>query len=116
MPYAHRQEIVAANGVEFSVSLRLSPPLREVSSELDATSLGNLVVARANVLRVYEVRQQHLVYRQNQRPSIGTGGARVRKGTEAVEGEVEMDSQGDGFVNVAEVKARIRVKYWKLRI
>jgi len=27
----------------------------------------------------------------------------VRRGTEAVEGEVEMDEQGEGFVNISQV-------------
>jgi len=29
--------------------------------------------------------------------------AKVRRGTEAVEGEVEMDEQGEGFINIAKV-------------
>jgi cleavage and polyadenylation specificity factor subunit 1 len=28
---------------------------------------------------------------------------KTRRGTEAVEGEVEMDEQGEGFVNIAQV-------------
>ncbi|KAF8324281.1 CPSF A subunit region-domain-containing protein [Cantharellus anzutake] len=105
MPYAHRQEIIAANGVEFSVSLRLSPPSLDASPGSDITSIGNLVIARTNILRVYEVRQQPLMLRQNRPVALTTTGTRGRRGTEAVEGEVEMDSQGDGFVNVAEVKS-----------
>jgi len=59
-----------------------------------------VVVARSSLLRIFEVRQEPApitpdIDDERERRS------RVRKGTDAVEGEVEMDEQGEGFVNIA---------------
>ena len=62
--------------------------------------MSNLVVARSSFLRIFEVVEEPapaLQYEDKDRIST------VRRGTEAVEGEVEMDQQGDGYINIAKV-------------
>ena len=109
---ALHQEILPPSGVEFATTLKLTPStLVQVHTPSTSTSHGqpspgalfNVVVARANILRVFEVREDpvpispQLEDERQQR-------ADVRRGTEAVEGEVEMDGQGEGFVNMGSVK------------
>ena len=103
MPYAHRQEVISPSGVEFAVGVNLLLPFNPASSA-EHQVLGHLVVARSSLLRIFEVRQQFVTLRENLTSAVDTNGVRGRKGTEAVEGEVAMDVQGDGFVNIAEVK------------
>jgi cleavage and polyadenylation specificity factor subunit 1 len=92
--HALRQEIQPASGVEFATSLKLTP------STLDAHRvLCNVVVARSSLLRIFEVRVEPA-------PMQAADDERerrtnVRRGTEAVEGEVAMDEQGDGYINIA---------------
>ncbi|KZT18929.1 hypothetical protein NEOLEDRAFT_1142724 [Neolentinus lepideus HHB14362 ss-1] len=106
---ALRQELLPASGVEFATSLHLTPyvlptpPNATARQEFTARALCNVVVARSNILRIFEVREE---------PSLVPDGiedererrGKVRRGTEAVEGEVEMDEQGEGFVNVGAAK------------
>lgn len=109
--HALRQEILPPSGVEFSASLNLTPATIEeitnthnptIRHEFTARALCNVVVARSNLLRIFEVREElapihtHTDEERERRSS-------VRKGTEAVEGEVAMDGQGEGFVNIAKV-------------
>jgi len=62
----------------------------------------NLVVARSSLLRIFEVREEPApVVKDEEKDRTLT----VRRGTEAVEGEVEMDEQGDGYINIAKVIA-----------
>lgn len=104
---ALRREMLPPSGVEYAVSLRFiastvvrhQPSLNEVSSP--PKSVANLVVAYSNLLRIFEVHEedapiQSLPGKDNM--------SRIRRDTEAVEGEVEMDSQGEGFVNMGTVK------------
>lgn len=61
-----------------------------------------MVVARSNLLRIFEVREEPApvsTHADDERERKG----KTRRGTEAVEGEVEMDEQGEGFVNIAKV-------------
>lgn len=109
---ALHQELLPPSGVEFATTLKLTPStLSEAFSLSSSTShdqpsgsaLYNLVVARANILRVFEVKDDpapisSILEDERQRR------ADVRRGTEAVEGEVEMDRQGEGFVNMGSVK------------
>lgn len=109
---ALHQELLPPSGVEFATTLKLTPStLSEAFSPSTSTShdqpsgsaLYNLVVARANILRVFEVKDDpapisSILEDERQRR------ADVRRGTEAVEGEVEMDRQGEGFVNMGSVK------------
>jgi cleavage and polyadenylation specificity factor subunit 1 len=109
---ALHQEILPPSGVEFAITLKLTPStLVEVSTPSTSTShdqssrstLYNVVVSRANILRVFEVREDPtpiLPQLEDERQRR----ADVRRGTEAVEGEVEMDGQGEGFVNMGSVK------------
>jgi cleavage and polyadenylation specificity factor subunit 1 len=106
---ALHQEILPPSGVEFATTLKLTPStLPEVSppSSQDQPSRGalyNLVVARANILRVFEVKEGPVpisLQLEDERQRR----ADVRRGTEAVEGEVEMDGQGEGFINMGSVK------------
>ncbi|KAG5641144.1 hypothetical protein DXG03_005895 [Asterophora parasitica] len=106
--HALRQEILPSSGVEFATSLRLTPsalgqlrtpPNATTRHEFAARALCNVVVARSSLLRIFELREEPVP------PQVGDERekTRVRRGTEAVEGEVEMDEQGDGFVNIAKV-------------
>ncbi|KAF7341963.1 Protein CFT1 [Mycena venus] len=99
--HALHQEILPPNGVEFVTSLKLTPSTLLVppSGIVSSTrTLCNLVVARSNLLRIFEVCEEPAPYAPQSEESRD---GRVRKGTEAVEGEVEMDAAGDGFINVA---------------
>lgn len=104
---ALHQEILPPSGVEFATCLRLTHSTASGRDQLqDGTNGGsprvicNLVVARSNFLRIYEVREEP--------QPISAGAeeererrAKVRKGTESFEGEVEMDDGGEGFVGVS---------------
>lgn len=61
------------------------------------------MVARSSLVRIFEVREEPLPISQKKEDERERR-ASVRKGTEAVEGEVEMDGAGEGFVNVGIVK------------
>lgn len=98
---AMHQEILPPSGVEFATTLKLTPAtLAESATPSTSTSyphpshraLYNVVVARANILRIFEVTE-------NPAPISD-----VLRGTEAAEDEVEMDEQGEGFVNMGSVK------------
>lgn len=104
--HALRHDVLPPSGVEFAVALKLMPPV--VAGP--AASLGssrNIVTARSNVLRIYDVQDRpftasgHVESEREKR-------AHVRKGTEPVEGEVEMDQGGEGWVNMGSVKVSIR--------
>lgn len=109
---ALHQEILPPSGVEFATTLKLTPStLSEVPTPPSSASqdqplrgaLYNLVVARANILRVFEVKEGPVpisLQLEDERQRR----ADVRRGTEAVEGEVEMDGQGEGFINMGSVK------------
>jgi hypothetical protein len=109
---ALHQEILPPSGVEFATTLKLTPSTRPEPS-LPSTSpahdqcsrgaLYNLVVARANILRVFEVKEDPAPI-SPQLEDERQRRADVRMGTEAVEGEIEMDTQGEGFVNMGSVK------------
>lgn len=109
--HALRQEILPPSGVEFVASLKLTPstlgdlptpPNATTRHELAAKALYNVVVARSSLLRIFEVREEPAPI-PTQAEDERERRAKVRKGTEAVEGEVEMDEQGEGFVNIAKV-------------
>jgi cleavage and polyadenylation specificity factor subunit 1 len=107
---AYHQPILPPSGVEYATILKLTPStLTEASVPIASTStapypsgraLYNVVVARTSHLRIFEVREEAVqvdVEKEKRR-----GG--MRRGTEAVEGEVAMDGQGEGFVNIDSVK------------
>jgi cleavage and polyadenylation specificity factor subunit 1 len=71
-----------------------------VRHEFAAKALCNLVVARSNLLRIFEVRQGA--------GPITPGPEKAQNGAEDVPGEVEMDSQGEGFVNIAKARFKVR--------
>jgi len=109
---ALHQELLPPSGVEFATTLRLTPstlseafPLSTSTShdQPSGSALYNLVVARANILRVFEVKDDPAPI-SPQLEDERQRWADVRRGTEAVEGEVEMDRQGEGFVNMGSVK------------
>lgn len=107
---ALRREILRPSGVEYATSLKLTPstvPLGESSSLDEPRVLCNLVVARSNLLRIFEVREEPAPV-SAQREDEKERRARVRRDTEAFEGEVEMDTQGEGFVNMGAVKVILR--------
>ena len=60
----------------------------------------NLVVARSNFLRVFEVVEEPAPVLQDEEKDRRST---VWQGTEAVEGEVEVDEQGDGYIKIAKV-------------
>lgn len=112
--HALRQEILPPSGVEFATSLKLTPstlashifptpPNSSARHEFAARALCNVVVARTNLIRIFEVREESAplpTHDEDERERL----RKVRRGTEAVEGEVEMDEQGEGFVNMGSVK------------
>ena len=102
------QLILPPSGVEYATALKLTPSTVTPSSAstssapVSGCALYNVVLARSNYLRVYEVREEPVQVdgeKEREREK-----KYVRKGTEAVEGEVEMDEGGEGFVNVGSVK------------
>ena len=110
--HALRQEILPPSGVEFAACLKFtSSTLSDASSSTQAGRvLFNVVVARSSLLRIFEVREEPAPIPAQEDEKDRR--ASVRKGTEAVEGEVEMDASGEGFINVGTVKVnalRIRV-------
>ncbi|KAL6299343.1 CPSF A subunit region-domain-containing protein [Sparassis latifolia] len=107
---ALRQEILPPSGVEFAACLKLTPstlpgsPSTSAQAEPAGCALFNVVVARSNLLRIFEVRKDPApisTHKEDERERR----ASVRKGTEAVEGEIEMDASGEGFVNMGSVKS-----------
>ncbi|KAI5121116.1 hypothetical protein M0805_002789 [Coniferiporia weirii] len=108
---ALRSELLSPSGVEYVTSLKLLPSTVNTrrSRDVDGTSpraLCNVVVARSNYLRIYEVVEESAPMQLLKAQGKGKDGwSRVRKDTEAVEGEVEMDAQGEGFVNMGTVKS-----------
>lgn len=106
---ALHNELLPPSGVEFAVSLKLasSTLLRQNNdpgpsngTELQGPRyLCNLVVARRDLLQIFEVREVPELPSQQ---SLSNG--KTRRDTDAVEGEVEMDAQGEGFVNIGAVK------------
>jgi cleavage and polyadenylation specificity factor subunit 1 len=103
---ALHQEILPPSGVEYATTLKLTPAtlaesdIPSTSTSPSQGSLYNVVVARANILRIFEVTEIPAPissHYQDRRTD-------VLRGTEAVEGEVEMDGQGEGFVNMGSVK------------
>jgi len=108
--HALRQEILPASGVEFATSLNLTPSTRPLPTPTNVSTrhefvsrvLCNLVVARSNLLRIFEVREEPAPIHPQADDERERRSA-VRRGTEAVEGEVEMDEQGDGYINIAKV-------------
>ncbi|KAF8268563.1 CPSF A subunit region-domain-containing protein [Lactarius quietus] len=108
---ALHQEILPPSGVEYAATLKLTPAtLADSATPSTSTSyphpsygaLYNVVVARANILRIFEVTECPAQFPQHQ--DERNRRADVPRGTEAVEGEVEMDTQGEGFVNLGSVK------------
>lgn len=114
---AIHQEILPASGVEFATCLKLLPSTTSAWSlptpqnptartELASRALFNVVVARSNILRIFEAREEPApIVSQNEAEQERR--ATVRKGTEAVEGEVEMDEQGEGFLNLGSAKVNL---------
>jgi cleavage and polyadenylation specificity factor subunit 1 len=104
--HALRHQILPPSGVEFAASLKLRPStlgqLPTARHVFVARALCNVVVARSNLLRIFEVREE-LAPISSQAGDERERKSKTRKGTEPVEGEVEMDEQGDGFVNIAKV-------------
>lgn len=107
--HALQQEILPASGVEFATSLKLLPSTRpepssaSIRHEFTARVLCNVVTARSNILRVFEVREEPAPVPTQADDELRERRGKTRRGTEAVEGEVEMDEQGEGFVNIAQV-------------
>ncbi|KAG6861057.1 hypothetical protein C0995_004399, partial [Termitomyces sp. Mi166 len=125
--HALRQEVLPPSGVEFATSLKLTPstlvelptpPNATTRHEFAARVLCNLVIARSSILRIFEVREEPVV------PQVDDERERkkAQKGSEAVEGEVAMDEQGEGFVNIAkssgqsvDVAVRTTTKFYLVR-
>jgi len=112
-----RQEVLPASGAEFVASLNLTPAtlgtqaaVSNVSTRHEFVSrvICNLAVARSSLLRIFEVREEPApISVDNERERWST----VRRGTEAVEGEMAMDEQGEGYINIAKVIYQLRVSY-----
>ncbi len=107
---AIRHEVLPPSGVEFAACLKLTPSTVSGSSGSQTVGrvLFNVVVARSSLLRVFEVREEPAPI-STQKEDERERRASVRKGTEAVEGEVEMDASGEGFVNMGTVKVNLDI-------
>ncbi|OSD02613.1 hypothetical protein PYCCODRAFT_1477600 [Trametes coccinea BRFM310] len=101
---ALRQEILPPSGVEFAACLKFTPSTLSDAGPSTSRALFNVVVARSSLLRIFEVREEPAPI-SSQKEDERDRRASVRKGTEAVEGEVEMDTSGEGFVNMGTVKS-----------
>ena len=103
-----RQDILPPSGVEFATHLKLTPSCNVDQEQLSPRHefvvrvLCNLVVARSNLLRIFEVREEPWTPPASVEDERERKG-HVRRGTEAVEGESAMDTDGDGFINVSQV-------------
>lgn len=76
----------------------MNPPTSYSSSSNNRPRvLCNLVVARNNYLRVFEVLEELLP----------TSGNNEGSASDPVPGEMEMDAHGDGFINVTELRVSI---------
>lgn len=102
--YALHQDLVSANGVEYATFLHLTPSSTKQSTGSSVRVIANLVVARSNVLRIFEVREEPAPLPTLEEEEGRTKNESIKPGTEAMEGEVEMDEEGEGFVNMAQVK------------
>ncbi|KAH7882293.1 CPSF A subunit region-domain-containing protein [Phlebopus sp. FC_14] len=102
--HALRHDILPPSGVEFAVTLNLTPSTIPGPAAATPSTVINIVTARSNALRVYDIRQQPVAI-SDHAESERERRARVRKGTEAVEGEVEMDQSGEGWVNLGSTKS-----------
>ena len=104
---ALQHEILPPSGVEFAACLKLTPSTVTANNASGSQSyrraLFNVVVARSNLLRIFEVCEEPAPI-STQKDDERERRAGVRRGTEAVEGEVEMDASGEGFINVGTVK------------
>lgn len=112
--HAIRHQVLPASGVEYATYLHLTPSSLRTSRPSSSAPLTagtsaytayNLVVARANVLRIFDVRRG-----PPPPPSAGKSDARARKtpmkaGTEPLEGEVILDEGGEGFLSMGAIKA-----------
>lgn len=100
--HALRHDILPPSGVDFGVALKLTPATI-IRPPNHVSFLLNIVTAKSNVLRVYDVREQPFIA-SNHAESEREKRTHIRKGTEPVEGEVEMDQGGEGWVNMGSVK------------
>jgi cleavage and polyadenylation specificity factor subunit 1 len=104
-------DLLPPSGVEFAANLALTPSILKnaaVSASSNASgsfprSLCNLVVARSNLLQIFEVRKELAPFQYQADEELDKR-SRFRRDTEPVEGEVEMDPEGEGFVNMGSVK------------
>ncbi len=103
--YALRRELLPPSGVEYATSLRLIPStvFRSHPSNGDAPqAVANLVVARSNTLRIYEVQEEDSLAFASTSGLGKDQWPKMKKDTEAVDGEAEIE--GEGFVNLGLVK------------
>ncbi|KAF8719078.1 mRNA cleavage, partial [Rhizoctonia solani] len=91
-----RQEILPPSGVEFAKCMRLTHSTLNSNSRQKVVC--NLVVARNNYLRIFEIVEEQ----------GGASGNAEGSASEPVPGEMEMDSHGDGFINVTELRTAVR--------
>jgi len=105
---AFRQDLLPPSGVEYAVSLKFTPFARgRYPTPGGGEVVANLVVARQNLLRVFDVRVEAAPLPTQAQVLAGDHG-RSRRGMDTVEGEVQMDVGGEGFVSVAAVKVHSR--------
>ncbi|KIO33745.1 hypothetical protein M407DRAFT_229600 [Tulasnella calospora MUT 4182] len=107
--YGLRHELLPPSGVEHAVFIKLTPSSLGdgpgASSSHNGKVVANLVVARSSLLRIFEVREEPAPLPTLLEAEAKTNTGASKPGTEAVEGEVEMDREGEGFVNMAQVKS-----------
>jgi hypothetical protein len=110
---AIRHQILPASGVEFATHLHLTPTSKTENASTRHTFASrtayNLVVARANLLRVFDVRIEPTPLPSLEAQSARERNATIKAGTEPLEGEVLMDEAGEGFLSVAAIKVLFSV-------
>lgn len=102
--YALQQDLVATSGVEHATFVDLTSSSIRKAQPSSVRVIANLIVARSNLLRVFEVREEPAPLPTLEEEEGRTRNAPSKLDTDAVEGEVEMDEEGEGFVNMARVK------------
>lgn len=91
---ALRQEVLPPSGVEFAKCMKLTHSTLNLIPSARPRVVCNLLVARNNYLRVFEVVEE----------PVATSGSGEGSASDPVPGEMEMDSHGDGFINITELR------------
>ena len=102
--HALHQEVLPPSGVEFATSLKLIPGTYELPPstlarhEIASRVICNVVVARSNLLRIFEVREEPALATSVEGEEKGRGKAEKDAELEHGGGDVEMSEAGNAKV------------------